>query len=346
MNRYTLFTAAAIAVAGMGVTGCDDDGTSAVDTGVQTDVDRPVADNAARRIENAGDRAANAADRAGDRAASAVNEAANDARVAGGDVDATNVRGNDANRAMGNETGPGNTAAAPDAEDIKEMLAASTEAFVKTGTLDDLVERFVDADRNRIGRGDDALKAADDVDARAEAFLASWKAKYGKDFDIVDEKVVFNDQMFSIRQSEIGGARTASGSIDASANTARTTDGNADVDVDVKNRTGVDSPDSKAADTNRNDPGRNVASVDVKASHGMPGLQASLIHEFPDAWKLDVPDTLDAQKLKQNVVAHLNYLDQNKAQWPADANEAYRVVAHHMLLAVHDKPVPQGGASR
>jgi hypothetical protein len=107
----------------------------------------------------------------------------------------------------------------------------------------------------------------------------------------------------------------------------------------VNNTTGVDRPDSTAADANRNDPGRNVATVRIAASHGLPALTVPLIHEAPDRWRIDVPNTLTAEKLKANVLAHLTAANEQKDQWPADVNQAYALVTHHVLMALMDQPV-------
>ena len=102
---------------------------------------------------------------------------------------------------------PRGTTAAPDAEGIRDTLGSVTEAAVKEGTFDDLVERLVDADRNRIGEADlneERFKIA------SQRFREAWKARYSSDFEIESEELVFDDQSFMIRQHEIGGeARTA-----------------------------------------------------------------------------------------------------------------------------------------
>lgn len=264
-----------------------------------------AAEKSGNAVENAAERTGNAVENAGDRAAGAMDRAGDRAN------DAVNNNGNDANRAMGNETGPGNTAMAPDAEDIKGMLASATEAFVKEGTFDDFVERLVDADRNRIGQDGFASQDHTDIDAASKAFMAAWEAKYGKEFDIVDEKVVYNDAKFRIVQSEIGdNAQPAAGQVPAANNDA---------------------------DTNR-EAGRNIATVMVSGD-AAGELQVPLIHELPDSWRIDVPDSVDGPKLKANLLAHLNAATAMKDQWPADPNEAYRAVSIHMLKAVLDKPV-------
>ena len=79
-----------------------------------------------------------------------------------------------------------------------------------------------------------------------------------------------------------------------------------------------------------------VAYVTVAASHAMPELKVPLIHELPDMWKIDVPDSVDGSKLYDNLLTHLTMANEHKDQWPADVNDAYRMVAHHVLMAVLD----------
>ncbi|HEV7300102.1 MAG TPA: hypothetical protein VGN72_12105 [Tepidisphaeraceae bacterium] len=290
-----------------------------------------AAERAGNNIENAaertGDRIQNTADRAGE----GMNNGVNNPDPALNTETTVNTTPNP-NANTNANLGTGNTAMAPDAEDIKGVIADATEAFVKQGTFDDLVERLVDADRNRIGRDGYAEQDHADLQQASEAFLATWKEKYNTDFDIEDQKMVFNDQQFRVLQSEIGeNAQTAGGAIDvdANANNDRAT-------VNVDNNTGVDAPGNKAADTNRNDPGRNIATVTV--NNKMGNLQVPMIHEMPDAWKIDVPDSVDGPKLKQNIIAHLNAAVAMKDQWPADANQAYANLSTHMLQALMDKP--------
>lgn len=179
------------------------------------------------------------------------------------------------------------TRAAFDAEGVRDILATVTEAALTEGGLDDLVERLVDADRNRIG---DAIEA--DVPDHAnlvKQFRADWKAKYGQEFDISEEERVFPDGIFAVTQGEIAAG--------------------------------------------------NVATVAIKESHVMPPLTVPLVHESPDNWRIDVPDTLTAAKLRSNIIAGLQAAHSMKDQWPTDVQDAYAVVSRYMLMAILDQPV-------
>jgi len=173
------------------------------------------------------------------------------------------------------------------AEEIHDVMAQVAEAALTKNGLDDIAERFVDADRNRLGQNQDALKNSDTLNGRIDEFQKDWKAKYNQDFDIKDEDKVYTMEFAMITEGEQ--ARTASERISGDVNTPA---GNANVNVD--NKTGVDAPKANtdgqtAADKNLNDPGRNIALVRIAASHGMPALDVPMIHEAA-GWKLDVDD--------------------------------------------------------
>jgi len=238
------------------------------------------------------------------------------------------------------------------AEAIHDVMAQVAEAAMTKDGLDDIAERLVDADRNRLGQNKDLLKNDDALNGKIQELSDAWKAKYSNEFDIKDEDKTYNLAFAQITEGEQG-ARTASDKISGDASktgdaasasgkvggvgadaTVNTDTGTAKVNVD--NNTGVDKPNSPAADANRNDPGRNIATVHIAASHGLPALDVPFIHEA-GGWKIDLPDSVDANKFKANVAAALNDISMKKDQWPADADEAYRHVTHRVLAAILDK---------
>lgn len=341
MKRYTCALAFA-ALSGVAVVGCESEDTvTTSDTGTRTTSTAPVVDVDVNKdkIDNMADRAGNAIQRGAETTADAAREAGRDTRdalnTAGRKID--NAVDVDVNRpGDATQAGARGTAAAPDAEGIRDVLAQVAEASLTKGGLDDLVERLVDQDRNRLGQG---LQGDNpELDTVVEQFRNDWKAKYNSDFDISNEEQAFPASTFMINQGELG--RSAAGAevdVDVDRNAA----GGQTARVDVDRKSGVDSPDSAAADANRNDPGRNVANVRIQSSHGLPALTVPMIHEAPDSWRIDVPNTLTADKLRSNVRAHLQAAHQNKAQWPADVNQAHAMVTHHVLMALMDQPVQQ-----
>jgi hypothetical protein len=269
-----------------------------------------------------------AADDTGAAAQNAANDAGSDAAKNAADKTSDAAqraadKTSDAAQSTANRVGDANQPEAKNAKDIRETLADVTEAAVKKGTFDDLTERLAAPDRQRIGKSAD-LKFAD-LDGRADQFLKDWKEKYNEDFDIDKANDIYNNQMVSISETNPAEARTAAEKIKEGAKDA----GEAVTDA-AKSAVGKDN----AADAAKLDENRPTAVATIAASHGLPELKINLVSEYPDKWKINLPDNVDGQKLKDNVLKHLTMVDEDKANWPADKNDAYRAVSHHMLMAV------------
>jgi hypothetical protein len=222
---------------------------------------------------------------------------------------------------------------------IEKQLAEVTDAALTKNGLDDMAERFVDADRTRLNQNKDALKNDDTLNGRVDQFQRDWKAKYNEDFDsksVYDK--VFDATWARISEGEELGARTPEGKTNAD------TVGNTPDKVNAENRTGVDKPGSADANKNLNDKGRNMATVHIMASHNMPAVDVPLIHEA-FGWKIDIPDSVDATKFHNNVLNALTHCGEKKDQWPADKIDAYRAVTHSIMLSVMDKPLEDTGAA-
>jgi len=229
------------------------------------------------------------------------------------------------------------------AADVQKILAQVAEASVTKGGLDDMAERFVDADRNRLGQNQDALKNNQALDGRVAQFEKDWKDKYGHEFKVSYPDKAYDQSFAMITEGEEAGARTASGKVNADTNTQTPPD-----QVNASNKEGVDKPGVNTngqtdADKNLNDKGRNMATVHIAASHGLPALDVPMIHEA-GGWKIDIPDSVDAAKLRDNVQTALTKVDENKAQWPADETEAQRAVTHQVLAAIFDKTADSSAA--
>jgi hypothetical protein len=223
---------------------------------------------------------------------------------------------------------------------IEKQISEVVDAALTKKGLDDMAERFVDADRNRLGQNQGALKNNDALDGRIAEFQKDWKAKYNQDFDSKSQYDKVFDQSFAmISEGEEIGARTASGKVNADKNTGATPD-----QVNANNQTGVDKPTSPDADKNLNDKGRNMATVHIAASHGKSALDVPMIHEA-GGWKIDIPDSVDATKFRDNVQNALTHCDEMKDKWPADVTDAYRGVTHAVLLAIFDKPLSDAAQS-
>jgi hypothetical protein len=236
--------------------GCDDRDTRTDATTAPT-----IGERVDRGLDKAGDALDRAADRTGDVVAPAVDEAADRARQAGATIK--------------EET---KELAADLSGDIYDLLGDVTEDAVTRNELDDLVESFTAADQRRIGEvREDQFPQ---LNAEIDAFRKAWQSKYSKDFDIEDDRALFNFV-------------TVSGD---------------------------------ASDANR-------ATVTFPARAGMPELTVPVVRE-KNAWRIDVPDTVTAQKLADDLISGLKPISAGQPPLPDDVMEAYRSSAQGTMAAV------------
>lgn len=85
-------------------------------------------------------------------------------------------------------------------------------------------------------------------------------------------------------------------------------------------------------------------SVTIPASHSMPDARVHLVREG-DSWKINIPDSIDGKQLAQNLQDQLQKCVQSKEQWPADANDAQRAIAHSVFVALSEPAAGARGAS-
>lgn len=305
-------------------------------------------------------------------AAAAVAVAIGSAALAGDDKDKTHVgtasdpaRVQPADRVAGSAI---NNAASPnlpagvapkeadDVEDIREVIADATEAALNKGGLDALVRCFVDQDRNRLGASDRTDKADPTLDGRIEQIRQAYKAKYGDDFSVEnDDEDKGALTSVAVIQGEIQDPALVMSNWpvrSSAAGVGTTVDRTGGAVADVGDRP-VAPPDVGRPNNDPNalaggdvnlDRGREVAIAHLPGLSGASPVTVSIIGEI-QAWKIDVPNTVDAGKLHQNLLNHLTYVGDNQAQWPADKLGFQRYLAHHVMMAVYDMPVERGGGT-
>jgi len=294
-------------------------------------------------------------------AAAADNAANNAANTANNTAESTGdkVRSGAEHMTAGN---PSADNPAPDAKDIRKALGNVTEAALTKNNLGNLTGYFVDADRNRIKNSDTYSEDfGKQLDGRIEQINQAWKAKYGHEFKVKSSEDAFSN-FAMIRQGEIGrDAQLASevirNSQDANLSNHDNAAGNSKGDENLEpgrqvaivtirdtEHTGQmhDAGHEGNMTPQARDTAENTAEKAQDAAHvamGGRGLRVPMIHEMPDSWKINAPDTLTAAKLRQNLLDHLTAIGDKSDQWPADENTAARLVTRQVLMAVLDKPM-------
>jgi hypothetical protein len=204
--------------------------------------------------------------------------------------------------------------------DTGDRLAAAldpqetvTEAALTKGGFNDVVQRLTEADRNRIGDSEPTSEQLDVLDGRIEQIRQAWQQKYNQDFAIDDRLVVFDDR-FQVLVGEVSDRARVAGE-----------------------RVGDAPAPAPAPGVARDDrETRDVATVVFPESHNLPSANIPMVLERINLWKIDVPEQVDGGKLYDNLLNHLTIVGENVQAWPADVNDAYRLVSHHVMLAVMD----------
>jgi len=173
-------TAAVLAISGATFIGCDRDKTASSSGTANTNTT-----DTRTTGQKVGDDLKVAADKTKDTAKKAGEEVTDAAQTAGEKMQST----------VGGFTGA-------NANRVPVLLSHVTEAALTKDGLNDVVERFVDADRNRIGKGD--LKSGNEqLNAVVLDIRSAWKAKYGTDFTIKEEGKIFSPQFMTANTGEV-----------------------------------------------------------------------------------------------------------------------------------------------
>lgn len=212
-----------------------------------------------------------------------------------------------------------------------------------------------------------------DLDKTIAQFKADWKAKYNQDFNLAGkQEVVFGNtyQGFQIVQGDVTNPALLSNWPMEYRSTEKESTGHNDmhssaggpgsppVNVTPRdNNTGnrVDIERSGKETTGRElKSGMTVAVVTFPGQKNAGETTVSLIKEGATAnvnankggehanvnagntWKIDIPDSIDGQKLSRNLNKHLSEVDQMKDQWPSNVDDAYRLVSQHTFMAMYD----------
>jgi hypothetical protein len=210
---------------------------------------------------------------------------------------------------------------------VKSGLAKLTNRFVSTGDFNKMLAELStqDKERAREFKGVDQNKLDGTIDRIREA----WKTKYGHDFDLSDEKTVF-DQRFQIVQGEVTDPAVALAGWPVAASAEVMTAGSREAPSDASDKTV-----KKEADAAKLDNGRDVALIRFPGTENMPAITVSMIHELPMFYRVDVPNDRTGEQIYNDVTSQLNYLADHVDQWPANETDAYRAVAYHAVAAVY-----------
>jgi hypothetical protein len=187
--------------------------------------------------------------------------------------------------------------------------------------LDKLTSYFVGSDRNRLSQDAKNLAGDPTLNGCIDQLQKDWQSKYNKSFS-VDPQVAFGQQFqgFAIVQGEVTNPAMLSNWPVPNPGTAEQ----------------AGQQGGQAGQPNIQQ-GQHVAVCTFPASHGLPEVNVSLVQEG-NQWRINIPDNISAKQLHDNLLTQLTSLDEQKNQWPNDANEASRIAAHRVMVAIYGVP--------
>jgi hypothetical protein len=259
-----------------------------------------------------------------------------------------------------NAAAQSNTASSADQQAVKQQIVAITNAALQG---QDLSQYLADSDKQRVG------SALQNQQANSQ-IKQDWQQKYGS--QQADAGQTFADSgnyitIIGMSSSDIANqARTAGAKEQANTGTQSNTGDQSKTGTQSKSDV-TQGANSAAGNSNATTPestsagGRNDASAAagsaaanansagnsaagqacncitamIPAANDKPAVTARFVNEGGQ-WKLDIPDTVDGQKIQQNLQQAMTKLEDKKSSWPADANEAERDAAHCVLAALTD----------
>jgi len=220
--------------------------------------------------------------------------------------------------------------------DIKSELATLTKDAVAKDHFDNLINNLAKQDKTRLSG--DKKRDVTVLNGRIDQIQKAWREKYGKDFDL-DRKIVFDDR-YAVLEGEISDPALALNNWPVPATSAQA------MQASQRQQPAVNDANMKKAESEAKlEKGRNAALVQIPNDHNLPSITASLIHELPDQWCFDIPNDRSGEQIYNSLLNHLTYFGDHVDQWPADVNDAYRVLAHHAVAALYGVEVEMPGSN-
>jgi hypothetical protein len=200
---------------------------------------------------------------------------------------------------------------------IDKLFCGLTNDALTSNDMSKLVSYFDSASQKRISQSSTFSEGyGAKLDAQIQQISRDWKQKYGHDFDVKSHDT-FGSSFASIEQGNPKtDARLASSVMKAENETAQSFSGD-----------------------------EAIALADIKGGHSMAALEVPFVCEKSGGWRIAVPNSLTADRLRQNLLDELTAVNQHSAQLPANETDAYRHVGHRVLMAILDNPMAAAQAN-
>ena len=235
------------------------------------------------------------------------------------------------------------------ADEIRSTLAAVTEAALSKDTHGDVVDLFVDMDRNRL----EAFEGRDltTLEGRLAQINQAFKDKYGQEFDIAENAVYgplafaegeITDASQFVKSWPVGKPEKSLGKSPEAGVEREEADDPAMEPGDI----GEEESLTTRMQTQGNlENGREFAVARFPAEFGLPPVNVSFIDEA-FGLKIDLPNEIDGEQLRTNLLEQMTKFGESSDEWPVGVLDAYRLASHHVAMALYGVEVPQPVSAR
>jgi len=216
-------------------------------------------------------------------------------------------------------------------DNVRDELAKVTEYAFTRGDFGKIIDQLAHENRDRMK--DYKNQDFTTLDGVIAQLNKDWNQKYGHDFNIRRANNVFDDR-FTIVQGVVTNPQVAAANwpVPPNEQLARSSEERARV-ASERERGDTQVKDVQAADLQKSS---GVALMRFRSFENLPEVTASLINEKGGGWVFDIPTNITAQQLHTQLQNHLTWFGQHVDQWPSDETQAYRMAAHHVLMALYD----------
>jgi hypothetical protein len=196
---------------------------------------------------------------------------------------------------------------------IRNMLGNLANDALVSKDMSKLTSHFDQTDQQRIAKSSSYSEGlGTKLDAQIDTFSRTWKQKYGHDFAVKNAPSTLNNAFVKLQE----GVPTRDPQLVSAV---------------------IKATGEKASSTDPYSADSSIALANIQPSGKLPEMQVPLVSAKPGQWRIQVPNTLTAEKLRQNLTMQVSDLNQHSAQWPTKEADACQMVSHRILMAVMDK---------
>jgi hypothetical protein len=210
-------------------------------------------------------------------------------------------------------------------DNIRSEISKATAAALDAGHFGDFVDHLATFNRDQMKDWKDQdFKTLDGV---IEQINKDWNQKYGHDFKITSTNDLWTDH-YTIVQGVVTEPNVAADNFPVPAEMNRE-GAQAAAHTERGQARDVVAQDLKDS--------KNVALVRFPSERELPDLTASMIEEgLIGKWRFAIPVGTTSLQLHTQLQNQLTYFGQQASQWPADENQAYRLAAHRVAMAMYN----------